>query len=789
MATRLLLGALTIVTLSAVAALALISGEIGSVKTAISQNPSLNLGAGTLAPAPSGAPQTLLLVGDDRRALTQYYHRAVASHSNEMLLVRFDPSKPWISMLSIPRELWVPIIPDNGAPPLTNRINFAYTLGGSQLMTETIKRVLGLSVNHVIVIDFGHFKHAIDEMGCVYSTIDHRYYHSNVGSVEQYQEINLQPGYQKLCGAQALQFVSYRHGDTSLVRDARNQAFLLDVKKQFGPSLFANRHRFEQIFGQAVETDPALHTTSGLLDLLTLFAQSAGRPVRQVHFQANLGPSFDTATPQQIQSTVNLFLHGNPVQPQMHTAAVARAVGHRVFRGRLPLVGTPSAALTAARSAARGLPFPLEYPRLRNQLPGAAGDAVRVYAVRDPQGTVHSAYVVVIDRGQLGQFYDVQGMRWSGAPMFDRPDQTVTAGGRSYQLYYEGANLKMVAWHEFGAVYWVRNTLTDDVGNTEMLAIAEQTSPLAARTAGPGRARAYLGAFGLPARPAAQPAGGDLAWLGAAASVLAILGMAFLARRLLAGRADLAALRAQIPVALMLDAQARAFAATHGVSLGGARPGARSRADETPDAARAPGSRSGRGGRGRARSRAGERGRAQRDRPRRSRACPGATADRRRRPREHRREPRARRAIPRVERVLRRRPRDAGPRHRPHPQPGHADPRVARPGHERRGRRPGADRRRAPLKLPRRAGRGRPPAGPVEWPARGPAQCTVWGSTKTSSIWELPVSSLKRRATEVDPPASIDPTAARVGRGGVGAQLRPGTTAPTGMVSWPNAVW
>ncbi len=289
-AKRLALGALVILLLGMAVGAAALSGEISTLRQAINQNPSLKVAPGTLASASSGGPQTLLLVGDDRRALTRYYHRAVASHSNEMLLVRFDPAKPWISMLSIPRELWVTIYPHN-RPPVTNRINYAYTLGGTQLMTETIRKVTGLSVNHVVVIDFAHFRRAVDEMGCVYSTVDRRYYHSNVGSLEQYQEINLQPGYQRLCGQQALEFVSYRHADTSLVRDARNQSFLLDVKKQYGPSLFANRDKFERIFGEAVQTDPGLHTTSGLLGLLTLLAQSAGRPVRQVHFQVNLFPT------------------------------------------------------------------------------------------------------------------------------------------------------------------------------------------------------------------------------------------------------------------------------------------------------------------------------------------------------------------------------------------------------------------------------------------------------------------------------------------------------------------
>ncbi len=144
-------------------------------------------------------------------------------HSNEMLLVRIDPSKPTISMLSIPRELWVPIHKPGGETEL-NRINSAYTFGylaggvagGVKLMLETIKEVTGLAVNRVFVTNFRHFQRAVDEMGCVYMTIDKRYYHVNEPGGEQYFEINLQPGYQRLCGKEALEFVANRHESTSL---------------------------------------------------------------------------------------------------------------------------------------------------------------------------------------------------------------------------------------------------------------------------------------------------------------------------------------------------------------------------------------------------------------------------------------------------------------------------------------------------------------------------------------------------------------------------------------------
>src|SRR5581483_6036839 len=126
--------------------------EVGKIAKAFRQNQTIHVDGNVLASAAPGQPQTLLLVGDDRRPAPKGKPNGfVVPHSNEMLLVRLDPSQPTIAMLSIPRELRVTILPHH-APPIVNRINFAYTVGGIQLMTETIKRVLGLSIHHVVVI-------------------------------------------------------------------------------------------------------------------------------------------------------------------------------------------------------------------------------------------------------------------------------------------------------------------------------------------------------------------------------------------------------------------------------------------------------------------------------------------------------------------------------------------------------------------------------------------------------------------------------------------------------------
>jgi polyisoprenyl-teichoic acid--peptidoglycan teichoic acid transferase len=521
-----------------------VSGEVETLRSDLSQNPSLKLNAGDLANAGWGDPQTLLLVGDDQRSLTgefKYYRHAVLPHSNEMLLVRIDPSKPWISMMSIPRELQVTIYP-KGQQPVTTRLNYAYTAGGIPLLVSTIKRVLGLPVNHVMVITFGRFKRAVNEMGCVYSTIDRRYYHVNVPGGEQYQEINLQPGYQDLCGSQALQFVSYRHGDTSLVRDARDQSFLLDVKKQYGPTLADNAHKFEHIFGQAVQTDPGLHSTTGILNLLGTLISSSARRVRQVHFQANLLPTYDTANAQQIQASVNSFLNGVSSVPKRSTSRIARAVHRPGGPAAVPVAPVPAGVLAQARTAKQNTGVPYEFPRVQDR--GGAGTPpfFRGYLIHAPDGTAYQIYDAVFATGQLGQFYDVQGSTWTTAPFLDSPEQTVSVGGRKYFLYYEGSNLNVVAWYEHGAVYWVRNTLTDAIGNAELLTIAERTQPL-------GRIVANGPASIPPPNPTAASSASKLSTtetIGSVGGLVTLVAVPLLSLLLLRRRRQLGMLREQL---------------------------------------------------------------------------------------------------------------------------------------------------------------------------------------------------------------------------------------------------
>ncbi|MDQ6607835.1 MAG: LCP family protein [Actinomycetota bacterium] len=443
--------------------------EVKAFTDALRQSPQLKLG-NELAQANAGGSQTLLLIGSDKRAKTAVDGSSPA-RSDTMLLVRLDPGQPDTTLLSVPRDLKVTIHPDHGAAT-TQKINAAYSLGGAKLSVKTVKQVLGVQINHVIDINFAGFKALVNYLGCIYVQVDRRYYHSNLGlaAADTYDEINIQPGYQHLCGDDALHYVRYRHNDTDLVRSARQQDFLRQIKNQLGASgLISRRFGIEKIFGKYASTD--IRSADDVLKLLELLVQSAGHPVRQVGFQSVIGPSYVTATSNQLRRTVREFLHGGTGPGHVRVGARSHKAAPKSFK--TPLSPATAEELTAAQGLASTVPFPVYYPFDRITTAGADPDFVRAYPLHG-----HQAYVVVVAQGGLGQYYDIEGTTWTTPPLLTNPNQTLQIGKRRFQVYFEGQRIRVVAWHDGPAVYWVTNTLQNILSNRQMLAIASAARPV-----------------------------------------------------------------------------------------------------------------------------------------------------------------------------------------------------------------------------------------------------------------------------------------------------------------------
>jgi LCP family protein required for cell wall assembly len=465
-----LIGCLLVVVATAATVTTGVLLEVKSFTDALKLSPQLKLGD-ELASANAGGAQTILLIGSDKRA-TGAIDASSPPHSDTMLLVRLDPGQPDTTMLSIPRDLKVTIHPFHGAAT-TQKINAAYSIGGPSLTVKTIKQLLGIQINHVVDINFEGFKALVNYLGCVYVQVDRRYLNLNYGLAagQTYSEINIQPGYQKLCGQQALEYVRYRHADTDLVRNARQQDFLRQIKNQLGASgLVSRRSGLEKIFGRYSSTD--IRSSDSVLQLLELLVQSASHPIHQVIFQAALGPSYVTATAGQLHQTVQEFLHGGVANGHI-TVAVASGHRHTHSTASVPLSNATSSELGQAHTVATNMPIPVYFPVRRVTTAAAAPDDMRSYFLPDRMHHEHYAYVDVIGEGLIGQYYDLEGTDWANPPMLANPNQTITLGGRKFELFFEGQRLRIVAWHKGPAVYWVINTLQNILTNHQMLAIAQ----------------------------------------------------------------------------------------------------------------------------------------------------------------------------------------------------------------------------------------------------------------------------------------------------------------------------
>ncbi|MEO5577244.1 MAG: LCP family protein [Gaiellaceae bacterium] len=202
-----------------------------SVAEVVASTPDVKIAAKRLDVALPGQPATALVVGYDRRAGDG---KGVQSRSDTVMLVRADPETKSISMMSFPRDLFVQIHCP-GKPPFGARINNAYATCGTKGTLETVRKLTGVPINYLITVNFRGFRQLVDAIGGVWLDVDRRYFNDRGGDFG-YATINLFPGYQKLGGYQALDFVRYRHTDSDLYRVARQQLFVRAFKDQIKAS-------------------------------------------------------------------------------------------------------------------------------------------------------------------------------------------------------------------------------------------------------------------------------------------------------------------------------------------------------------------------------------------------------------------------------------------------------------------------------------------------------------------------------------------------------------------------
>jgi len=168
------------------------------------------------APAPDGA-MNILLMGSDSRADATTIDDPSSSdqRTDSMMLVHVDADRENVYVMSIMRDLYVPI-PDHGS----NKINAAFAYGGSPLTVQTVEQLLGVRIDHVAIIDFEGFKGMTTALGGV-DVFSPQAFSTKAG-------FSYVAGLNKLEGDAALAFVRERYAfaDADFTRVKNQQAFV-----------------------------------------------------------------------------------------------------------------------------------------------------------------------------------------------------------------------------------------------------------------------------------------------------------------------------------------------------------------------------------------------------------------------------------------------------------------------------------------------------------------------------------------------------------------------------------
>jgi LCP family protein required for cell wall assembly len=172
-------------------------------------------------------------------------------------------------MLSIPRDLWVPI-PTQG----WGKISWAYQIGGAPSAMAAVESNFKVHVDDYVWIGLNGLVNLINKLGGVNLQVTNPvmddYYPADLNNSEDpygYYRVAVLPGAVHLDGVHALQYVRSRHGDVrgDFARSERQQQLLLAIKAQASHVNVADLPALTSAFNGEMKTSVGLDRLSALL--------------------------------------------------------------------------------------------------------------------------------------------------------------------------------------------------------------------------------------------------------------------------------------------------------------------------------------------------------------------------------------------------------------------------------------------------------------------------------------------------------------------------------------------
>lgn len=161
-------GSLAAVLVVAGVAMLVVAGQLsGSVRRIPGVFSGLNPAGRPGVPAAYQKSMTILVAGSDYRTMAPGTSPNTtflpgSQRSDVLMLVHINADRRHVSVVSIPRDSWVPV-PGHGMM----KINAALSLGGPPLMIATVEKLTGVRIDHYAVLDFGGFQTIVQVLGGV----------------------------------------------------------------------------------------------------------------------------------------------------------------------------------------------------------------------------------------------------------------------------------------------------------------------------------------------------------------------------------------------------------------------------------------------------------------------------------------------------------------------------------------------------------------------------------------------------------------------------------------------
>jgi LCP family protein required for cell wall assembly len=178
--------------------------------------------------------------------------------SQTMIVVSIDPAKRQVTLLSLPRDLWV-AIPGHASA----KIDLAYAEGGAPLARATVERAFKIPIHYYAWIGLNGLVRVVDRVGGVdvdvlHPVLDDNYPNDFSDSGYGTERVYLAAGPQHLDGRHTLQYVRSRHGDllSDFGRSIRQQQVLLAIQRRTaGMDLLTALPTFARDMNGHVKTD------------------------------------------------------------------------------------------------------------------------------------------------------------------------------------------------------------------------------------------------------------------------------------------------------------------------------------------------------------------------------------------------------------------------------------------------------------------------------------------------------------------------------------------------------